>query len=79
MDLKDSSGITSLMRAAATGQLELVKMLLKAGASVSEVNNEKETVIFYALRGPQKNSISIIRLLKVYGVDINHQNSFGVG
>jgi len=64
-----------LMLAAYLGQLETVEALLTRGANINEVDNFRESAIFYALRGNQPAVFYF--LLQQPGVDITLNNLSG--
>ncbi|GAA5899461.1 hypothetical protein JCM6882_009123 [Rhodosporidiobolus microsporus] len=64
----DGVGNTALMQAATSGNLEIVSLLLGAGADVHAVNNKGVTALHYAA---SKGHVSIGRLLISKGADIN--------
>ncbi|GAA5999032.1 ankyrin repeat domain-containing protein [Rhodotorula paludigena] len=64
----DGVGNTALLAAASTGNLEIVKLLIGAGADVHATNEKGVTALHYAA---SKGHVSIGRLLISKGADIN--------
>ncbi|BGP39986.1 putative ankyrin-repeat protein [Rhodotorula kratochvilovae] len=64
----DGVGNTALMAAATTGNLEIVKLLVGAGADVTATNEKGATALHYAA---SKGHVSVGRLLISKGADIN--------
>ncbi|TNY20484.1 putative proteolysis and peptidolysis-related protein [Rhodotorula diobovata] len=64
----DGVGNTALISAATTGSLEMVKLLLGAGADVTATNSRCATALHYAA---SKGHVSIGRLLLDKGGDVN--------
>ncbi|GAA6027238.1 hypothetical protein JCM8097_002513 [Rhodosporidiobolus ruineniae] len=64
----DGVGNTALMQAATSGNLEIVTLLLGAGADVHALNNKGVTALHYAA---SKGHVSIGRLLISKGADVN--------
>ncbi|GAA5929920.1 hypothetical protein JCM3775_004464 [Rhodotorula graminis] len=64
----DGVGNTALISAATTGSLEIVKLLVGAGADVTAANSRGATALHYAA---SKGHVSIGRLLIERGADIN--------
>lgn len=66
--------ISALHNAAFEGHLEVVQILLQAGASASTEDQDGATPMFYAV--PNKD-FDIIQLLIDYGASVNHRNHLG--
>ncbi|GAA5828034.1 hypothetical protein JCM3770_002113, partial [Rhodotorula araucariae] len=64
----DAVGNTALMAAATTGNLEIVKLLIGAGADVTAANEKGATALHYAA---SKGHVSVGRMLISKGADIN--------
>ena len=67
------------MKAVAAGQVAAAKLLLRAGAMIDARDQGGETALFYALRAPERVRAAAIRLLVVYGAEIDAPNAEGVG
>jgi len=63
-----------LIETSIRGQLDLVKLLIKAGASVNVKNKYGYTALMYA---SINNHLDIVKLLIKAGADINIKNNFG--
>ncbi|GAA5919098.1 hypothetical protein JCM1841_005623 [Sporobolomyces salmonicolor] len=68
LENRDGVGNTALMGAATSGSLEIVTLLIGAGADVTAVNNKGMTALHYAA---SKGHVSIGRLLISKGADVN--------
>ncbi|SDA01349.1 BZ3500_MvSof-1268-A1-R1_Chr10-1g02596 [Microbotryum saponariae] len=68
LENRDAVGNTALISASATGNLELVSLLVGAGADVTAANDKGATALYYAA---SKGHVSIGRLLISKGADIN--------
>ncbi|BGO94078.1 hypothetical protein NBRC10512_003711 [Rhodotorula toruloides] len=68
LENQDEVGNTALMSAAAIGNLEILTLLIGAGADVNAVNNKEQTALHYAA---SKGHVNIGRLLISKGADIN--------
>jgi uncharacterized protein len=64
LEAKDEEGQTALLKAAAHGNLECVRALLKAGAVVTVKDNEGNTALALAREHEHKD---IVELLKLHG------------
>lgn len=79
---------TSLMRAAFSGDLELVKLLLEYGADPSIMSNKHETALAAAAglgfvmgfhkERPMSERLAVIKLLVELGEDVNWQDDYGI-
>ncbi len=72
--MKDFNGNTSLIRATYNNNIEIVKLLLNAGADIDNQNNDGYTALIYAA---YKNNKEIIELLIEYYADefiLNYEN-----
>jgi uncharacterized protein len=74
INAKDQYGWTALMYAADSGNLEIVKLLLQAGANVSEENNKEQQALTYAIIS---GHISVVEELLKAVVDVNTRSSDG--
>lgn len=61
VNLRNSDGVTPLMAAASTGNLEIVKMLLANGADPTIVNNMGENAIDIAQRSQHAEAAQLLR------------------
>jgi ankyrin repeat protein len=66
-----SNGDRQLIRAAQQGDLDTVRALLAAGASVTAVDDDAATALVRAAYG---NHLEVARLLVEAGADVNHQD-----
>jgi ankyrin repeat protein len=66
-------GATPLIRAAANGDLEVVKLLLEHGADATVYMADRQTPIHAAIAGraPEPQAIEMIKLLHKAGTDVN--------
>ena len=79
---------TALMRAAFSGDLELVKLLLAKGADPTIVSSDNETMIEaaaalgfiqgYSKGKPAAERLEVIRLLVDLGADVNAPDDYGI-
>ncbi len=70
----DAHGMTAIMRAAAHGQIRMVRVLLKHGADPSKPRNDKYTpLMLAAFFGHQE----IVRILVEHGADTDATTRFG--
>lgn len=72
VEVRDQRGATPLMHAAAFGNLEILKLLIDAGADVNARNNFDATALLWAARDSEK-----ARLLIERGADVNAQSKQG--
>ncbi|RXM34414.1 Ankyrin repeat and SOCS box protein 3 [Acipenser ruthenus] len=70
---KTFEGKTALHLAASHGSLRSTEILLKAGANINEVTNEKETPLFLAVEG---GYIDVVKLLVMQGANLNGSHSW---
>jgi len=79
-------GSTTLLKAATTSDVELVKILLDAGANPHLTNQQKTNTLMAAAGlnwkaiasiGTEEESIEVIRMLMAKGVDVNAANDLG--
>lgn len=68
IDCKDEMNWTPLIIACSAGHLEIVKLLLGAGASVNSRTTNNQTALHYAA---SKNHLDICKLLNAAGADLN--------
>ena len=71
IDIKNLYGLTSLHRAARDGHVELVRLLLTAGADTNARTDDQadcETALHFAVAN---GHLEIVRMLLVAGVDID--------
>src|SRR5258707_2241104 len=69
---RDQRGATLLMHAAAFGNVEILKLLLDAGADVNARNDFDATALLWGARDPEK-----ARLLIARGADVNSRSKQG--
>ena len=79
---------TALMRAAFSGDMELVKLLLAHGADPHIQSRDRETTLMaacglafingYHRRRPPEERLEVVKLLVDLGEDINHADSYGI-
>lgn len=74
LEATDENGNTPLILAAATGQDDLVKILLAKGANPNAQNNDGETAVLQAVNSAESD---IVRLLRAAGADMNLESSSG--
>jgi ankyrin repeat protein len=69
----NTRGSTPLIRAANSGELELVKLLLEHGADATVYMADRQTPIHAVLAGrtPEANALEIVRVLHAAGTDVN--------
>ena len=89
VDAKDQEGETALMKAASTGDADVVTALLENGANVNATDNESMNALLFALSSENfahgddaktlpERRIEVARsLLLAKNVDVNAQNSDG--
>jgi len=80
--------VTALMRAAFSGDIELVKLLLAHGADPHMQSRDQETTLMaacglafingYHRRRPSEERLEVVKLLVDLGEDINHADSYGI-
>jgi ankyrin repeat protein len=69
-----STGATALCVAAASGQNEVVKLLLSLGADVNAESKDGDTALMWAAQSPQS---PILKLLLEKGAKVNARNKIG--
>ena len=74
LEATDENGNTPLILAAATGQDDLVKVLIAQGANPNAQNHEGETAALHAVAGGEAD---IVRLLRAAGADMHVPSSNG--
>jgi uncharacterized protein len=76
---KNEEGSTLLMLAAGTGNLQMVEMLVEAGAEVDATDARGWTALFKALFNYEENCgyPDVVRALIEAGADIEHQVAYG--
>ena len=67
VDVEDEEGETSLMEAAEDGHLEIVELLLKAGANINHQDHSGETALMEAA---QESKIECVKLLLEKGAAV---------
>ena len=78
VNLKDKNSETLLMKAVWRNDIDIVAVLIKAGADVNSRDNRGNTALMYTYSNNNKpNNIEIIALLLKAGADINAKNDFG--
>lgn len=76
INLTDSKGVTSLMKAVKDSNDWKIKNLIQAGASVNAKDKDGWTALMYAVR--YQNNLSVLNLLIDAGADVKAQNNFSV-
>ena len=71
---QNKDGKSALHLAVQKGNIELVKLLIKAGADVNISNNYGWTALHFAVRD---NAIELVKLLLKAGADVNMSNDIG--
>ena len=66
MHVADNKGRTTLMRACEKGYVEIVRLLLQAGADTDAADNEGDRALFWAC---EEGHVEIVRLLLEAGAD----------
>ena len=74
MEIRSSRGLTPLMRAAATGQLETVIELLDDGVDVNELGPRDSTALMFAAGG---GHLEVVRHLVSKGADVHAREAGG--
>lgn len=79
-NLKNEEGQTLLMKAAAVGNLDLVKILIKAGAEVNATDPQGWTALMKALYNHEMNRgfPEVVHALIEAGADIETQIGYGI-
>ena len=72
--LKDNNGNTALMQAAASDNLETLKVLLDAGAAINTRNSDGRSALLIAA---SEGYVNIVRALVLAGADINATDDEG--
>jgi ankyrin repeat protein len=69
----NTRGVTPLIRAAANGDLQAVKLLLEHGADATVYTADRQTPIHAVLAGraPEPQAVELIKLLEKAGTDVN--------
>jgi ankyrin repeat protein len=67
--------MTPLMLATDRGNVDIMRMLLKAGANANTVDSGRDTALFYA--DWEGDSPAVSKLLFEFGADVNHKGEFG--
>ena len=70
----DENGRTPLMNAAKSGNLWLLKSLIKSGADIKKRDNEGWTSMMYAIR--YQNTLEVIDILAKNGALLNDKNNY---
>ena len=80
MDKADKEGNTPLYHAVRGGLLEVVQYLLEQGADRDKANNNGDTLLHLAAAyyQPSDNHLKTVKLLMVYGADLNARDSHGM-
>ena len=81
IDAADEEGFTPLFQASYYGHTEVVKYLVQNGANVNAESNQKDRRsegINGLIIGCEKGYEKIVKLLILYGADIDHQTQNGV-
>jgi ankyrin repeat protein len=74
LDQRGENGDTALMRATQTGDLEVVQVLIQAGAELNIKNNDGNNALWFACF---RDRADIIEQLVSAGIDLNNQNDNG--
>ncbi len=69
LETQDIFGLTPLLRAALSGQTEVIKLLVQAGANVNSVNANNQSALFMATT--RRHPTSVLALLECDAVDVN--------
>lgn len=75
-DKADENGVTNLMKASKSGNLWLVKSLVKSGADINLRDKEGWTALMYALR--YQNNLEVVNFLTENGAILNDKNNLGI-
>lgn len=59
-DARDAHGNSALMLAVANGNLEIVKMLLRAGAEVEVMNSDHRTPLLIAVHAGHEDVVALL-------------------
>jgi hypothetical protein len=71
---QSENGTTALELAVGHGNLDLVRLLLQSGASVTRTNESGMTILFWLNRSDEHE---LLQLLLQAGADVNHRNQDG--
>lgn len=75
VNMSNEDGRTALMMAVQVGDLNILKMLIKAGANLEQTAKENETTFLYACRVTE--DVKVIEYLIKQGVNTKARNVFG--
>ena len=75
-------GRTALMRATVNKKFEMIELLLKKGASINSLDNDKTSALLYIYTIPtvdisSKYKSKLVNILLKYGADVNIPNKYG--
>lgn len=73
LDVRGEGYDTPLIAAVARGHYEIVETLIKAGANLKCMNNNRETAFIKAI---EMNDLKMIKILHEAGADINQENAY---
>ena len=74
INVRDSDGVTVLMLAAEAGNVDIVKMLLAAGANVNAKDFDGDAVLVWAMG---EGHVDVVEVLLAAGADVNAKNNDG--
>jgi ankyrin repeat protein len=69
------AGMTPLMVATDRSNIEIMRILLEAGANANAIDERRNTALFYA--DCEGSSPDVFKLLFEFGADVNHKGEFG--
>jgi ankyrin repeat protein len=73
----DVEGRTALMLGTYEGEIEIIKLLVEAGADVNARDNKGKTVLMYAIEGYAGDEAENIKYLIEKGADVFARNAEG--
>lgn len=78
VDRANLTGVTALMRSAASGNIEIAQLLLQSGANPMAITNRHETTMVFACRAYREHP-EMVPLLIQYGAAPDVKDQYNVG